>query len=105
MGTTWSVKFLQPSPPLDTNTVTLRIAARLEELEQIFSTYRPQSELSRFNAAHGTNWIPVPHELAALAAESWRISEITGGGFDVTVEPLVRLWGFGPQRRTDGLPR
>lgn len=102
MGTTWSAKFFQPVPPasaLDPTAVTARIAATLEHLEAIFSTYRPSSELSRFNTSTSTNWIPVSPELARVAADSRRLSELTGGAFDATVAPLIQLWGFGPQRR------
>jgi thiamine biosynthesis lipoprotein len=104
MGTTWTVTYVQPDPAIDSQVALRRIAARLEELEQHFSTYRPNSELSRFNAATDMKWIPVSPELARIAAESRRISELTGGAFDVTVGPLVRLWGFGPQRRPGTLP-
>lgn len=104
MGTTWSAKFSQPSPALDPAMVSRRIAARLEELEQQFSTYRPDSELSRFNADGGAAWFAVSPELAHVAAESRLVSELTGGAFDVTVEPLLRLWGFGPQRRSGTIP-
>ena len=104
MGTTWAVKFFQPAPALDPAGVTARIASTLEHLEEIFSTYRPTSELSRFNASASTDWLPVSPELARVAFDSRRLSELTGGAFDVTVDPLVRLWGFGPQRRADALP-
>ena len=107
MGTTWSVKFLQPPPPspeLDLTLVTARVAATLEHLESVFSTYRSASELSRFNTATSTDWCPVSPELAKVAWESRRISELTSGAFDATVDPLVRLWGFGPQRRMTIVP-
>ena len=104
MGTGWSVKFIQPTPALDLDAVARRVAERLEALEQQFSTYRPDSELSRFNARVGTDWFAVAPEVAHVAAESRRVSELTGGAFDVTVDPLVRLWGFGPQRHTGALP-
>ena len=97
MGTTWSVKFLQPPPPspeLDLTLVTARVAATLEHLESVFSTYRSASELSRFNTATSTDWCPVSPELAKVAS----------GAFDATVDPLVRLWGFGPQRRMTIVP-
>jgi thiamine biosynthesis lipoprotein len=80
------------------------VAVRLEELEQQFSTYRESSELSRFNANRGTAWIPVSAELARVAEESRAVSELTGGAYDPTVGPLVRLWGFGAQRRAGALP-
>lgn len=104
MGTTWSAKWVAPAVPLDPGVVEKRIVARLEELENRFSSYRPGSELSRFNATGGTDWFPVSAELAQVALEARTISELTGGAFDVTVDPLVRLWGFGPAGRGPALP-
>lgn len=99
MGTTWSVKYVPPSKPLPAGEVVREVAARLEALERIFSTYGETSELSRFNAtsAHAMEWFPVSAELARVARDSRRISELTDGAFDATVDPLVRLWGFGPR--------
>ncbi len=105
MGTTWVAKF-QPSaaPGCDSDVLRDRIAAKLESLEQQLSTWRPASDLSRFNATTHTEWFPVPPELAAVAAEALRIAALTGGAFDPTVAPLVRLWGFGPHGRAEGVP-
>ncbi len=104
MGTTWSVKFVQPAPPIVAARVELAVAQRLEQLEQLFSTYRLQSELSLFNANPSTDWISAAPELVRVADESRRISALTHGAFDVTVLPLVELWGFGAMRRTAALP-
>ena len=104
MGTTWTVKFLQPAPPLNPANLHGRIAEILERLEQQFSTYRAGSELSRFNAAAATAWITVSPELARVAFDSRVLSARTGGAFDATVAPLVALWGFGPERRDGSLP-
>ncbi len=106
MGTTWSAKFL-PLPPAtapERALITARIAATLEHLETLFSTYRPDSELSCFNTSSSTDWHPVSPELARVAFEARRISELTGGAFDVTIDPLIRLWGFGPDGRRHTLP-
>ncbi|MDO8541327.1 MAG: FAD:protein FMN transferase [Opitutaceae bacterium] len=104
MGTTWSVRFLPPATPLDSQTVSHRVPERLEQLEQQFSTYRATSEISRFNAADTREWIPVSTEFARVAAEARQLSELTQGAFDATVAPLVRLWGFGPDGRAAGRP-
>ncbi len=101
MGTAWSVT-IRPDQPIDAPVLERAIRERLEQLEQHFSTYRTRSELSQFNASARTypDWIPVSPEMATVAAESRRISELTLGAFDATVAPLVRLWGFGPRRRS-----
>ena len=99
MGTTWMVKFIQPASPLNPVTLHARISEKLEQLEQQFSTYRPASELSRFNATRRTEWITVSPEIVRVAAAAQALSWRTEGAFDVTVAPLVQLWGFGTQRR------
>jgi thiamine biosynthesis lipoprotein len=104
MGTTWSAKFLQSTDPLDPTTLSQRISSALEHLESIFSTYRPASELSRFNISTSTGWQPVSPELARVAAASRDLSALTDGAFDGTVAPLSVLWGFGSTRRTATLP-
>ena len=104
MGTTWTVKFFQPSLPLNPASLHPRITEKLEQLEQQFSTYRPTSELSRFNAAKRTEWIAVSPEIARVAAAAQALSWRTEGAFDVTVSPLVQLWGFGTQRRASPPP-
>ena len=104
MGTTWSVKFVQPDRPLTRESVERAVADRLEQLEQLFSTYRPQSAISRFNAAADTGWVPVAAEIAEVASASRQISELTGGAFDATIDPLIRLWGFASKARLHALP-
>lgn len=104
MGTTWSAKWVQPEPPLETGAVKAQIGGRLEELERVFSTYRVDSELSRFNRGRGSEWVAVSPELAAAAQRAREVSELTGGAFDVTVAPLLELWGLGPFRARDTAP-
>ena len=60
------------------------------------STWDPGSELSRFNASASTGWFAVSADTLAVVEEGLRVARVTGGAFDVTVGPLVELWGFGP---------
>lgn len=68
----------------------LRVRGEIERFERIFSLYRPDSEISRLNAA-GRLARP-SRELRTLVEESRRFSELSGGAFDISVQPLWRLY-------------
>jgi thiamine biosynthesis lipoprotein len=95
MGTTYSVAIAGPLPaPLAT--LQPAVQHRLDALEAAMSTYRDTSAVSRFNSHEGTEWFPVDPDTAAVVALAQRISAETLGAFDITVHPVVCLWGFGP---------
>jgi len=77
----------------------LRVRQELARFERIFSLYRPDSEISRLNEA-GTLTKPSP-ELRALIEESQRLGELSGGAFDISVQPLWRLYEAHFWSRTD----
>jgi thiamine biosynthesis lipoprotein len=60
------------------------------------STYRDDSEISRFNRAPAGEWFAVSPAVVRVVETARAISEKSGGAMDVTVGPLVRLWHFGP---------
>lgn len=97
MGSTWSVTL--DHLPVDTSAeqATAMLQAVFDRVDRMMSTYKPESELSRFNQSRSTDWQAVPDELALVVAKAQRVSAETGGAFDVTVGPLVNLWGFGPE--------
>ncbi|WP_082806059.1 FAD:protein FMN transferase [Marichromatium gracile] len=104
MGTHYSVKLYGLPDTLSAEQLQAQIDARLEQVNDLMSTYRPDSELSRFNASDSGDWFPVSLELAALVALAERISIFSIGAFDVTVGPAVNLWGFGPGQPPEQLP-
>ena len=77
------------------------VARALAEVEAQMSHWRGDSEISRFNMTPAKVWMSVSPALAKLVAEAGQISASTGGALDVTVAPLVDLWGFGPAGRGD----
>jgi thiamine biosynthesis lipoprotein len=103
MGTTWEVKIadVPARPAEELQRGILRI---LDGIDQSMSTYRPDSELSRLNAGPAGEWFEVSKELYEVLAAARAVSESSGGGFDVTVGPVVNLWGFGPDRRPRKVP-
>lgn len=62
----------------------------IDRLEAVFSLYRPHSELTRLNT-EGRLAAP-SHDLRLVMAEARRIGAISGGLFDVTVQPLWQLY-------------
>lgn len=104
MGSTWSAKYRSATNTPPTRAVEQALQARLDDLEKQMSTWRADSVLSRFNASSDTNWFPVPRDTALVVREALAVSALTDGAFDVTVFPLVQLWGFGPAGRRKGLP-
>jgi len=78
------------------------VEAALADVDVAMSSYRQDSELARFNESRSTDWFAVSGLLADTVDRSLRLGKLTGGAFDITVAPLVQLWGFGP---ADPLPR
>ncbi|MBU0553852.1 FAD:protein FMN transferase [Myxococcota bacterium] len=99
MGTTYTVKVI-PKAGADADArrrAAEAIRGALEAVNARMSTYQPDSELSRLNrAAAGRH--PASSALLSLLEDARRISEASGGAFDVTVGPLVNAWGFGPDK-------
>ncbi|MEE8157371.1 MAG: FAD:protein FMN transferase [Gammaproteobacteria bacterium] len=104
MGTTWSVKVVNLPAQIDTDELAAEIDRVLDEIDASMSTYRNDSELMRFNASSTADWFSVSAELAEVLNQAHHISDLTGGAFDVTVGPLVNLWGFGPGTKDQPLP-
>jgi len=102
MGTTWHARLLTDT--LSEASLQKGIQGILDRIETRMSTYRKDSELSRFNASRSTDWYPVSAETARVVAEALRIAGLSDGAFDITVAPLVDLWGFGPDFHPDRIP-
>lgn len=98
MGTLYTVRVARPPAHVDAGLLRNVIDAELDKIDRVMSGYRPDSEVSRFNAATSTDWIEVAPELARVVAVAQEVSAQSAGAFDVTVAPLVRLWGFGPSK-------
>jgi len=98
MGTTWSVALVPGSQLLALSQIeALRedIAADLERIDALMSTWDADSELSRFNRSTSLDRVPVSAETFEVFEWAARLTRETGGAFDVTVGPLVDAWGFG----------
>lgn len=104
MGTTYHITLADPKPGVDKAELQQQLDLLLEQLNQQMSTYRPESELSRFNRAAAEFDFAVSSETAKVITEAIRLGDLTDGALDVTVGPLVNLWGFGPNARPEVIP-
>lgn len=102
MGSSWTVKIRDEIA--DPAAVQRAIAEQFEWAEQMTSHWRSNTDLSIFNRTQSTEPIAVPWPVVTLARWSAEISRATGGAFDITVGPLVKLWGFGPAPRRETPP-
>lgn len=107
MGTTYHVTLVaNEGQPLriDSAAIQSAVDAELKQFNQQMSTYIPDSELMLLNAAYINEWHSVSQPLYDVLNLSQMISERSGGAFDITVGPLVNLWGFGPDKHEDEVP-
>ena len=102
MGTTYSVQWHPQN--ISASQLKQAIETRLIEINQVMSTYDSQSQLSQFNASREIGWHAVDSSLAAIVLEAQDIHQKSFGAFDVSVGPLVNLWGFGPDQTEFSLP-
>jgi len=104
MGTYYSIKVVDDKGLPDAAELQPRIDQLLDRVNDQMSTYRPESELSRFNRHADSTPFSVSAATAGVVGEAKRLGQWTGGALDVTVGPLVNLWGFGPEGRPDRIP-
>ncbi len=66
--------------------------AEIERIEDVFSVFKEDSELSRINKLNAGETLKISDEAFSLIERSLGYSRMTAGAFDITVGPLVELW-------------
>ncbi len=105
MGTSFSIKIVTAqNDVINIELVKNNIDSLLELVNMQMSTYIDSSELSRFNNFSKTTEFPVSKALSFVFFNAIQTSEKSDGAFDITVGPMVNLWGFGPEHHNDEVP-
>jgi thiamine biosynthesis lipoprotein len=82
-----------------------KIEARLEEINQSMSTYRKDSEITRFNAQNDVGEkVCVSEDFIHVMRVAEKLHALSEGAWDGTIKPLVDLWGFGSSSRERRVP-
>jgi thiamine biosynthesis lipoprotein len=103
MGTSYNVQW-RSLASINPSATQKDIDQILLIVNQQMSTYQTDSELSIFNAANPPYEQKISPELFNVLEQSFNLYELTGGYFDISVGPIVNLWGFGPDRMPTQLP-
>lgn len=103
MGTVWRVSLAGVESERKAE-LQQRIQQRLDADDAELSTWKADSVLSRFNQSRELSPQPVSENMADIVITSLRIGRQTGGAMDITVGPLVNLWGFGPTKQPGHTP-
>ncbi|TAN50493.1 MAG: FAD:protein FMN transferase [Methylococcaceae bacterium] len=92
-GTTYHIKF-NPVAGTDQAAIHRDIDAKLADIDLHYSNYREDSEISRFNRQQHTDWVEVSPDLLNMVAIAKVVHGKTRGCYDLTVKPLLEIWGF-----------
>lgn len=98
MGTYYVVTVSDPFPGGEP-ALQQEVDALLARMNHEISTYDPNSLISRFNQSTGKQPTVIPAAMARIVQQGMDAGHLTQGKLDVTVGPLVNLWGFGPDKR------
>lgn len=96
MGTGYSVRY----GGAEIKELDQAVLAVLQDVDTHMSTWRPDSELSLLNHNNDGDWQAMSAGTIQVIDHAMSMSESTKGAFDVTVGPLVDLWGFGAGANT-----
>ena len=96
MGTSWHVTVVPNAGVPDRAVLQAGIEEQLQRVVLSMSTYLPDSEISRFNALAPDTWLVVSEDFYRVLSTALAVGWQSEGAYDVTVAPLVDLWGFGP---------
>ncbi len=98
-GTRYMVKVGAALPDARAKALKVAVDAELQRVDVLMSTYKPDSELSRFNALPPGKDMTLSKPTAEVLALALQVGRESLGAFDVTVGPLVDAWGFGAGKR------
>ena len=98
MGTFWRVSVVGIDNAR-ADQLRQKVQQQLDADDQLLSTWKNDSALMRFNHSSSLTPWPVNEAMADIVTESLRIGYKTQGAMDITVGPLVNLWGFGPDKQ------
>jgi len=103
-GTTYHVTVVDAPDGVSDARIEDAIRAGVARVDASMNNWLPSSEISKFNASTSTAPVPVSADLADVLTVANQINALTDGKYDVTLGPLIDLWGFGPKKPDQEIP-
>ncbi|MGK0250030.1 MAG: thiamine biosynthesis lipoprotein, partial [Oleispira sp.] len=109
MGTEYHISWVSKTRDnvafeLEKKSIKERVDKRLSDINKSMSTYDSKSELSLINHNFNPNWQEISMGLYRVLFMAKQVNVQSDRAFDITVGPLVNLWGFGPDNASDQVP-
>ena len=105
MGTNYTISIInQSNKRVDVQLLQNQVDSLLIEVNNIFSQYIDSSEISSINRHLSTRAINISPEMAEVIGTAIMVYKLSGGKFDITIKPLVDIWGFGEDFNTSQFP-
>lgn len=102
MGTIYHITAI--GADLDQAALATAVEEQLAAVNASMSNWIPDSEVSRFSALKQTTPMKISDGFATVMAAAMQVHDQSEGRFDVTLGPLIELWGFGPRTPDDPVP-
>lgn len=93
-GTTYHIKMVLDGLDVQPEQIRGDVEAVFKDVDEKLSNWRADSEISRLNRETSTDWLPASAEIVQLASLAQAVHRKTAGCYDLTVKPLIDLWGF-----------
>jgi len=104
MGSTFTIKYVYNATTPAADAVGVEVQSILDQVDRQMSTYRLDSDIARFNQSPVNTCMKMPQPVLDLTQYGYELSQLSAGAFDLTLGPLLNLWGFGPQARGKHVP-
>ncbi len=98
MGTRVRVELWHDDAAAATGLISL-VMQEMRRIEQAYSPYIENSELSRLNREAPAGWVAASDEMLDLLTKSRHMSQLTGGAFDITYASVGRFYDYREGRR------
>ncbi len=100
-GTQWTLVYPIDATDKPSGEVKATLEAAFEVVNASMNSYDPNSTLSQFNQLGVGEAVEIDWDFAYVLNEAFGISRLSGGAYDVSVGPLLDIWGFGPEGPRD----